>query len=65
MSLLGSLAGLLRAPEPLQGVMSYTVPVAVQRDGDEEAARQWLDESAERAGKVYAASQQIRAGEGW
>jgi len=64
-SLLGSITGLLRAPEPLQGVMSYTVPVAVQRDGDEEAAREWLHESARRAGKVYEAAQRIRTGEGW
>lgn len=55
----GSVARLLNAlagpPRPVQSVTSFTVPVAIQEDGDEDAAREWLDESAERAGEMYAA----------
>ena len=42
-------------PRPVQAVTSYTVPVVAQEDGDEEAAREWLEESAREAGEVYAA----------
>ena len=58
---MNSVARLLSAlggpPRPVQVVTSYTVPVVAQEDGDEEAARLWLDESARKAGEMYAAKQ--------